>query len=110
MYGVCAGTEKTAGRGGEDPTGRTTKEATGNSTIVTMLMLGPVLLESPKVRCNTRTKDRRNTISTVVLKSLLISSGTRAEEAAGGHAEGAGEFLVLKRTVLRQSFHRCRLA
>lgn len=74
MYGVCAGTKKTAGRGGEDPTGRTTKEATGNSTIVTMLMLDPVLLESSKVRCNTRTNELlRDIISTVVLKSLLIS-------------------------------------
>lgn len=36
MYGVCAGAEKAAGRSGEDPTGRTTKEATGNSTIVTV--------------------------------------------------------------------------
>lgn len=48
MYGVCAGTEKTGGRGAEDPTGRTTKEATGNSTIVTMLM-PDLVLESPKV-------------------------------------------------------------
>lgn len=95
MYGVCAGTEKTAGRGGEDPTGRTTKEATGNSTIVTMLMLDPVLLESPKVRCNTRNKRPPATPFPhgVVLKNLFNFSGTRAEEAAGCHAEGAGEFL-----------------
>lgn len=39
MYGMYAGAEKTAGRGGEDATGRTTKEATGNSIIVIMLML-----------------------------------------------------------------------
>lgn len=41
MYGMYAGAEKTAGRGGEDATGRTTKEATGNSIIVIMLMLVP---------------------------------------------------------------------
>lgn len=92
MYGVCAGTEKTGGRGAEDPTGRTTKEATGNSTIVTMLMPDPVLLESPKVS-NARTNDHRYIVSDVILKESFNSSGTRAEEAAGGHAERAGEFL-----------------
>lgn len=34
VYGMCAGSEKTAGRGGEDTTGRATTEATGNPKIV----------------------------------------------------------------------------
>lgn len=89
---MCAGAEKTAGRSGEDPSGGTTKEATGNPIIINnVLMLIPFchfsLSSHPEPRANAP-----QLCETTRLKGLLFnSSGTGAEEAAGGHAEGAGE-------------------
>lgn len=85
MYGVCAGTEKTAGRGGEDPTGRTTKEATGNSTIVTMLMPNLPFFSS-RVKLDVIRERTTTQYHFQSIKVSFNSSGTRTEEAAGGHA------------------------
>jgi len=59
VWRVCAGPEKTARRGGEDPTGRTTKEATGNSTNRYYVNACPIffLLSSHSANCNPRVNE-----------------------------------------------------